>query len=379
MLNRNENESVLTREELYELVWSTPLRKLATTYGISDVGLAKVCDRHNIPRPVLGHWSKLMHGHEVERPELPVIDAEDRNEIRLFRRQFEGNTKTPIEVPRIEVADRLQRAHPVVTKVRNQLSDGRKGEGGVIYPNEKANSVSATKKTLPRALRILDALCKYWQGSIGEVTLDPNGVVFACDQDDVIITLTEKVARKQKEGDHPYWDRYRFEATGLLSIGVTSCAFGLRSKWADGKVQRVENILGKVVLGLQALIEQARCRRLDNECEARQKGLAEKTRAAINQRAEAEVQRRKQLHQAANDWETARKVRQYLEALAARVDDVGATNADNFERWLKWAHWYADSLCPLAPTRPQPEIFDEIRSENTPVSELDLTRAQLGN
>jgi hypothetical protein len=35
--------STWNRQELYEKVWQFPLRKLAIEYGISDVGLAKVC------------------------------------------------------------------------------------------------------------------------------------------------------------------------------------------------------------------------------------------------------------------------------------------------------------------------------------------------
>jgi len=41
----------ISRKELYQEVWSTPMTKLAKKYGISDVGLAKVCNRNNIPRP----------------------------------------------------------------------------------------------------------------------------------------------------------------------------------------------------------------------------------------------------------------------------------------------------------------------------------------
>ena len=32
-----------TREELYQLVWQTPLQRLARQYSLSDVGLAKIC------------------------------------------------------------------------------------------------------------------------------------------------------------------------------------------------------------------------------------------------------------------------------------------------------------------------------------------------
>jgi hypothetical protein len=41
----------LSRRQLYDLVWTTPIRKLAREFGLSDVGLAKTCRRYDIPRP----------------------------------------------------------------------------------------------------------------------------------------------------------------------------------------------------------------------------------------------------------------------------------------------------------------------------------------
>ena len=48
----------LTRAELYEKVWATPMRSLAKEFGLSDVGLAKVCRKHNIPVPPVGYWRR---------------------------------------------------------------------------------------------------------------------------------------------------------------------------------------------------------------------------------------------------------------------------------------------------------------------------------
>ena len=45
---------VITRTELYERVWAEPIRKLSKEYGLSDVGLAKVCRRYDIPIPPRG-------------------------------------------------------------------------------------------------------------------------------------------------------------------------------------------------------------------------------------------------------------------------------------------------------------------------------------
>lgn len=38
-------KKTIQREALYELVWTTPMRKLCQEFNISDRGLAKICER----------------------------------------------------------------------------------------------------------------------------------------------------------------------------------------------------------------------------------------------------------------------------------------------------------------------------------------------
>lgn len=62
------------REELYEKVWTTPVRILAREYGVSDVAIAKACRKLHIPLPGRGYWNKMAAHRPVEpRPPLPVI------------------------------------------------------------------------------------------------------------------------------------------------------------------------------------------------------------------------------------------------------------------------------------------------------------------
>jgi len=46
--------ATLTRRQLYELVWQTPMNKLAEQYGISSQRLSALCERNAVPVP--GHW-----------------------------------------------------------------------------------------------------------------------------------------------------------------------------------------------------------------------------------------------------------------------------------------------------------------------------------
>ncbi|BDC50590.1 hypothetical protein F183_A29060 [Bryobacterales bacterium F-183] len=39
------------RNKLYDEIWEKPATQVAKEYGISDVGLGKVCRQLNIPKP----------------------------------------------------------------------------------------------------------------------------------------------------------------------------------------------------------------------------------------------------------------------------------------------------------------------------------------
>jgi hypothetical protein len=63
----------MTRQELYDLVWSTPMRHAAKTFGMSDVGLKKHCRSKAVPVPPRGYWNKLYAGHRVKKTPLPDL------------------------------------------------------------------------------------------------------------------------------------------------------------------------------------------------------------------------------------------------------------------------------------------------------------------
>lgn len=63
--------NVITREELYELVWSKPMIKVAEKFEVSGSYLARVCTELRVPRPERGYWAKLAVGKAPQRPALP--------------------------------------------------------------------------------------------------------------------------------------------------------------------------------------------------------------------------------------------------------------------------------------------------------------------
>lgn len=80
---------VFTRQALYDRVWAEPMRTVAHSLGVSDVGLAKACRAADIPTPPRGWWAKLQHNKPLPpKPPLPArpqAQAERRRQAETIR------------------------------------------------------------------------------------------------------------------------------------------------------------------------------------------------------------------------------------------------------------------------------------------------------
>jgi len=64
---------MVSRLELYDLVWSEPITKVAAQFEVSGSYMARVCAALNVPRPGRGYWAKLSVGRAPKR--IPLPDA----------------------------------------------------------------------------------------------------------------------------------------------------------------------------------------------------------------------------------------------------------------------------------------------------------------
>jgi hypothetical protein len=71
----------LTRRELYDLVWTTPMEHLAKKFGLSVPGMAKLCRPHCVPVPPRGYWAELQHGKNSVRRELPPAERPNDDSV----------------------------------------------------------------------------------------------------------------------------------------------------------------------------------------------------------------------------------------------------------------------------------------------------------
>lgn len=90
----SNNTIRLTREQLYEQVWSEPMTKLAKSYSLSDVGLRKRCVKLKIPLPGAGYWAKKQYGKAGPPLPLPPFDG---GEVVEFHVAIEREKNRPVD------------------------------------------------------------------------------------------------------------------------------------------------------------------------------------------------------------------------------------------------------------------------------------------
>lgn len=60
----------MTRQELYDIVWSAPMSAVAKQLGVSDKSIAARCQKYAVPSPPRGHWTKAASSQTSTRPPL---------------------------------------------------------------------------------------------------------------------------------------------------------------------------------------------------------------------------------------------------------------------------------------------------------------------
>src|SRR5579859_1272616 len=173
---------ILTRRELYDLVWSKPLRDVATDLGISDVGLAKVCERHRVPRPEQGYWNKINAGKPAKKSIFVEVDdininrveingalsqlpEEVRNQIEKARSQRKAAAAATPQLKTPPVAEPPARLHGTVEltirtlrKAKpNTLGTVRTSGAGLCHLEVSAGSVERVAAFLDSFARILES------------------------------------------------------------------------------------------------------------------------------------------------------------------------------------------------------------------------------
>lgn len=378
--------AALSRRELYDLVWSKPMSKLAPTYGLSDVGLTKICRKMQVPTPPVGYWQKLRNGQSVRRTRLPELSDEDEQGLRVeLTKQKETDVRPLTEADRLVLAEKssdksitvpanIEPFHPLVEKTDRSIRAAKLDPNGLANPRAKGClAVSVGPASIDRAMRILDALIRAFETRGFSVTVsDGESRVTHVEilGEKLSIRLEELLDRKEREltaaqkreRELYSWlaDRrpeYDYFPSGRLALQIdVSTNRGTRSQWSDGKARQLEALLNAFIAGLIRAADDVREQRRENEERQRRWKEEEEQRKQEELRRIQEEVRAHQLQTAATNWQTAELLRRYVGAVRQEViKRLGAVaNDSEVGRWLQWAEGHIAAIDPLTDMKPLP-------------------------
>jgi len=334
------------RQELYDLVWSKPVVKIAKDLGISDVAVGKICKKLNIPKPGLGYWAKKQAGKRVRQTPLPLLKSgyPETYTIKGYQNPNQNLTSEFIEKQKtfestdsnkITVKKTLRNPHPLVeqTLLRKKTYDRRSYyEFNNLPPGL---SMSVSDDSFRRAIRIMDALIKALErrghivtatsGYDGYTSVSIDGEEFNFD----IFEFSKNVVNPEwKQGS--YDKQYILERTGKLSLRIKNFYWGQKSI-NDGKLQRLEEKENDFIL---LLVKASAIKKINRkEREQREQENKEEQRKIEKVRLERqlELERLNQLFDNASTWNKCIQARQYIDAVKENSE------RDEVDSWVVWA------------------------------------------
>lgn len=364
----------LTREQLYQRVWSTPMTKLAAEFGLSDVAVKKMCRKLDVPTPPRGYWARLAAGQKMKRPPLPKkreaptiqIDAATNaaRRAKTERATQEREQMQPLEIPTELEPSRM---HPQARAAHAALTKIKPDANGIVRAETDATpSIEVGAASIGRVCRTLHVIYSELESrGVTFATVSPYNhrrLGFKRGEDEVCLMIEEPLARikraptpQELKRPSSEWKLETVQPSGQFKMIVLECD----RHWTNRVLNRSEGprrplpmLVTEIVEGIWNCFirkdEARERRRLDAEAEAeRQRAEAERRRVAAEQRAIEEARRKEE--------ERQQKHRDQLASLAAeRVE-----NALRAAEWLRLhhllldfateceRHWTTDGAVPL--------------------------------
>lgn len=350
----------LTRDQLYDLIWSKPTSALAKEFGLSDNGLRKICKNHNIPLPYMGYWSKIRYGKPVRKVKLPTkFDGKDEIIINRSTELTESNQKeistATILIKEIEskyknllqVPARLTNPDALIVKARDALTINKKyySKNGLIRPHSGYITINVAPINIPRALRFMDSLIKLLKARGYEIIMDHDESRVEVLGEQLVIRLQEKLRFETiKEGLYDRETR-NYYPTGIFMLRTWKTFHWHQRVWTDGKVL-IEDQLAKILVGIELLAEKERKERLEIEEFWRVQKEKERIERERHDREELDGANFKKLLAQSKLWKQSQVLNEFISAIESKlIADCELT--DKSREWLGWAKEKAEKFNPL--------------------------------
>ncbi|WP_374652315.1 hypothetical protein [Dongia sp.] len=369
----------MTRAELYALVWETPMIRLAKSFGLSDVGLRKICVKHDVPTPPLGYWAKLAHGKKVRQPALPPLRDDIEDQIDLSGRTpkvmpapvaaaheaavaAEARPERKIQVPTARPA----KLHSVAAAVGQALRKARPDSSGLVtFVGGYWPPIQIGPSSIERVEILLDTLASALVQRSNALTMDGNTIHVVIEEIPFELrvyetkskmlhtpTKDELVQQSRYNDDHQRmpevysadrkaWPTYDYYPSGRLALELTDPSqyrynnVNLVGRWYDRTSKSLGEALGEVMIALITAAAAVKVRRAEEMERARLKAEEDERRRKDEARRERVKKRQKFLISLAAEYVEYRKLAEFAPVIVGASVESGAEPVDRMGRVLR--------------------------------------------
>lgn len=393
------------RQKLFDEIWATPVKTLAKGYGMSDVGLRKICLTLDVPMPPRGYWAKLSAGKSIPKPLLRettvpttyeriinVVEVDGVLEERVAKAQSTTtnyeNSESPDYVAPLE-PEAFSPQVKLVTRVlkSTKLEEGALSSLGVIWAD-----ISVSPEQKGRAIMLVDRFAhelevmgaKFENSHLPAPPLrrgmrrdtSKKRNCFILHGQRFFIYIRERITQEllpppalkpQKAprgvARQSTWEyrppEYRYIPTGKVSVSIVDATTYYESCKVEDTARGTIEV--KVKKALQSVADSAIRRNVENEVRAereraRQKKADEWETAKANK--DSLLAKLAEFEKMAKDLDRARSLRRLMEDVSANQATAPAELASSLELIAHMADW----LDPLIKA-PWPEV-DSVGDKN---------------
>jgi len=352
---------ILTRKELFDLVWSKPVAALLRKYDIKNSELKKILAEMNIPTPEMGHWQRLQYGKPVEIKLLPD-DFSGRDNITLtlrdinspFVKSAQKNLKESIvnetNLP-VKVKQKLSKPDPLISEARESLMMKRSIHDsryvglnfdrykGMAETKRNELRIRVSPANVGRALRFFDAFIKLLRARQHDIIIENDRTYAVFEKEKFEISLKERFFRTKSSDS---WQRLEYQPSGILVFKLESYPY---KEWKDGQ-RLLEDRLPDILAWFELYAQKRRKERLYYEEQRKIREEKERIEREIRARKEKEIRNFRNLVKEANQWHQTQIIRAYISYVESKALECNELS-DNLKHWIEWSNQKADWYDPI--------------------------------
>ncbi len=341
----------LQRRELYDLVWSKPMKKIQEDFGLTYAQLKSICEEYKIPLPASGFWTKIAFGKDVTI--LPLIEYPNISTVINLHNSIEKSESVSTSFSQIKAKVALEMGemvkvpklinswHPLVARYREKYTvyqkEMLKGRWSNALQGEL--SIQVRESHFSRATRIFDTIIKIIELKGHTIFIDHFGTNITINKHTYKLSIRTKHKRIIDEDSN-----YSFQSTKLIpqDILIFKICNNNSFEFADAPSKLLEEKIDAIIARIELMaIEDTKWMELaERQNQIYQQQLAH--REAIRKAQEQEKAKFEQLVKDAESWNKALLLNKYLDEIERKP-----TLTNEEKEYINWGRNAAKSINPL--------------------------------